>query len=514
MALDNRDRIVGRILKNTGWLYLKMFVSFTASFVSTRFILAALGIEDYGIYNIIGGSIGMLGFLNSAMANATQRFISYTQGEGNLLKQKQIFNIGIFIHGCISLFMVIALIVAGFLFFRGILNIPSERIEAAKIIYAALILSTVFSIMSVPYNATINAHEDMRYFSIVGIAESILKLGVAITCVYWGGDRLILYGVLLTVISLLSLSVLRLYCYKRYEECVLNIKEYFNVGLLKEMTSFAGWNFLTAISSLVTHQGLGIVINHFFGVALNAAQGVAHQLAGAISVFDNNLMKAINPILVKSEGFGNRQRMIYITLAGCRFSFFLYGICAVPLILLAPQILNLWLKEVPEWAVGFCQLQALRSLFEKITNSLSTAIYAEGNIRNYTIAKSITNFLPLVIVPIVFSLHWSPYWMYIIWIVCWCFLGGGVLMYYAQRQIGISARGFFKEVLAPCLSIIVSSFFIYYMITTFIHSRFVSLWVLLVTLIVYLFMSWMLLFNKEERDIVLKKLYAAIYYIR
>lgn len=240
-----------RVIKNTGYLYAKMGITMFISLYTTRLILNSLGATDFGIFNIVGGAIAMLGFLNASMASATQRFMSYAEGEGNKDKQKNIFNVSVVLHLLISLLVGVVLLIAGYFFFNGILNIPADRIFAAKVVYWSLIVSTMFTVMTVPYDAVMNAHENMKYYAIVGIIESLLKLSVALVVVYTLSDKLIIYGMLMACIPLITLTIMRVYCHKHYVECVIAPKKYWHKGLMKEMTSFAGWSFLGSMSSLV-----------------------------------------------------------------------------------------------------------------------------------------------------------------------------------------------------------------------------------------------------------------------
>lgn len=281
-----------RIIKNTGFLYAKMGITMFISLYTTRLILNSLGASDFGIFNIVGGSIAMLGFLNAAMASATQRFMSYSEGEGNKEKQKSIFNVSFILHLVISFIIAILLIIAGYFFFNGILNIPEGRIFAAQVIYASLIVSTMFTVMNVPYDAVMNAHENMKYYAIVGIFESLLKLIVAFICVYSTSDKLIVYGSLMACIPLITLTIMRIYCHRHYEECRIDPKKYWNKAIMKDMTSFAGWIFLSTSSSMIGQYGLGVIINHFFGALLNAAQGITNQINGQILTLSNNFIKA------------------------------------------------------------------------------------------------------------------------------------------------------------------------------------------------------------------------------
>ncbi len=310
-----------RVIKNTGFLYGKMAITMFMSLYTTRLILNALGASDFGLFNVIGGAIAMLGFLHAAMSTSTQRFMSFYEGRGEKLQQKYIFNVSTVLHYAIALILGVGLLLAGFYFFNGGLNIPDNRVLAAKVIYGSLIFSTMFTVISVPYEAVLNAHENMLYYSIVGIIESMLKLTVALIIVRYAGDKLILYGILMAVIPLISRVIMQIYCHRKYEECIIAPKKYFEKALMQEMTSFAGWSFLYSASSIITQYGLGIVLNNFFGTILNAAQGIANQISGQLMAFSNNMLKALNPVIAKSEGGGNRNLMLMASLTGCKISF-------------------------------------------------------------------------------------------------------------------------------------------------------------------------------------------------
>lgn len=309
-----------RVIKNTGFLYVKMGITVFISLYTTRLIFASLGASDFGVFNIVGGAITMLGFLNSTMANATQRFMSYAEGANDLLKKKQVFNVSMVLHIGVALLTGLILLAAMYPLFNGIFNIQPDRIFAAEVIYLSLVVSTMFTIVNVPYDAVMNAHENMLYYALIGIFEAFLKLLVAFACVYTTSDKLIVYGILMAIIPFVTLTIMKIYCHRKYEECFIGLKKYWSRGLVKEIASFSGWNFLTAISSLVSFYGTGLVLNHFFGTILNAAQGIANQVNGQMSTFSLNLMKAVNPIIVKRAGAQDVEAMNKATLASGKYS--------------------------------------------------------------------------------------------------------------------------------------------------------------------------------------------------
>jgi len=296
-----------RIIKNTGFLYAKMAITVFISLYSTRLILNALGASDYGIFNVVGGAIAMLGFLNASMAVATQRFMSYSEGEGDIEHIKQIFNNSLILHVIIALIVGIILISLKPILFDYLLNIESAKIDAAKWIYYFMIVSTIFTIVTVPYDATMNAHENMLYYSIIGIIQSLLNLGCAIIITRVTNDKLIWYGGLMALISMFVLLIMIVYCKRKYNECLFKPIRYYDKSTMKEITSFAGWNFIGGAASIISGYGIGLVLNVFYGTIANAAQGIANQISGQLGALGSNIKKAFNPVITKSEGAGERE---------------------------------------------------------------------------------------------------------------------------------------------------------------------------------------------------------------
>lgn len=441
-----------RVIKNTGFLYAKMGITMFISLYTTRLILNSLGASDFGIFNIVGGAIAMLGFLNGAMASATQRFMSYSEGEGDKEKQKSIFNISFVLHLGISFVVGLALLIAGFFFFNGILNIPPDRVDAAKVVYGSLIVSTMFTVMTVPYDAAMNAHENMKYYAIVGIIESLLKLAVAFATVYTSLDKLVVYGILMACIPLVTLTIMRVYCHVHYEECVISPRRYWNKGLMKEMTSFAGWNFVSSMASIVTMQGTAIVLNFFWGVLANAAQGIANQLSGQIMVFSNTMLKALNPVIVKEEGAHSREKMIEASLMGNKFSYLMTVFFTIPFCIEAPFVLDFWLKETPEFAVVFCRLILIRLSLSQLSVTFGTAIGATGHIKYNIIVSSVIWVMMLPLSSLLYYWGSPAYTIYLVLIFMVILLLVNSL-YFMKKECGLKVKLFFNKVLYPCFGV-------------------------------------------------------------
>lgn len=492
-------KAANKVAANTGILYAKMGITVFISLYTLRLILTALGAEGFGIFNVVGGAIALLGFLNASMASASQRFMSYNQGAGESDKLKQIFNVSIVLHFLIAMVLIVLLEIAGYFFLNGLLNISPDRLPAAKMIYHFMVVSTVFSVLAVPYDAVINAHENMLIFAILGIVESVLKLIIAIFITYTSHDQLIVYGLLMSALSIFLLIIRVLYCSRKYGECILQPLKNFSQPIFKEMTGFASWTFIGSSTSIVAYYGQGIVLNMFFGTVVNAAQGIAHQISGQLGAFSSTMLNALNPVIAKSEGAGDRSLMVKASMLGSKISFFLLMFFITPVIVEMPYILSVWLKEVPPHTVIFCRLLLIRNLIEQLFYTLSASISAVGNIKEYQIFSSVITFFPLVVAYFLFKVGYAPYALYIV------FIGYSIVaslnkLYFSRKTFALSIKVYSKKVILPCVSNFIISLLIA-LLPTFIlpegFPRFVC--VVLMSTASFVFLMYGIGFNKEER---------------
>lgn len=499
-----------RVAVNTSILYAKMAITVFISLYATRLILAALGAEDYGIFNVVGGAIAMLTFLNIAMASASQRFMSFAQGEGDEQKQKYIFNVSITLHFLIAIVIFLLLQVAGYFLFNGILEIPEERMNIAKLLFQFMLVSTFFTIVSVPYNAVINAHENMLLVAILGIIESVLKLAIAIYITYTAFDKLLTFGILMVSLPILLLVLRSVYCHRKYEEVELAPRKYYNKRLFNEMTSFASWSLLSSTASIVTMQGVTIILNSFFGVVVNAAQGIATQISGQLMAFSNTMLKALNPVIVKSEGEKNRTQMLKASMTGNKISFFLLAFLSIPVIIEMPFILNFWLKDVPEYAIIFCQLNLFRASLNQLTVTFPTAIGATGNIRRMSFWNSLTFLMVLPLSYLTFKLGAPPVAIYINLIIM--VLGLFVVnVYFAHKECELNLNEFFKDVILRCFSTAFITVIFAFIPLLFLDSGLVRLiFVVLLNTIVFLSLLFAIGLKGDEKRLILSVYKAAI----
>lgn len=371
-----------RVVLNTGFLYGKMLVTMLIALYATRLVLNGLGAVDYGIFNLVAGIVAMLSFLNSSMTLSTQRYMSFFLGSGNLLQLKKAFNSGIWLHLFISVIVVGLLELSGIYLFNHVLNIPAERLGAARVIFHFMTASAFFTIVSVPYDAMINTHENMLLLAVMGIVESVIKLGLAVSLAYLGGDKLVIYSAGLALLLVALLLFKWSYCTARYPESRISAK-YFDRGLLREMFSYSGWAMVGASGVIAKTQGIAMVLNVFFGTVINAAFAIANQVNAQLSYFAVTMLQALNPQLVKSEGSGNRERMVMLSLMACKFAFYLLSFFAIPAIIEMPYILHIWLKNYPDHTVAFCRLIIAGSLVYQLSGGLQMAVQAVGRIKTF-----------------------------------------------------------------------------------------------------------------------------------
>ena len=452
-----------------------------------------------------GGPAGTLHSAgDGAMSGATQRFINYAEGANEENMKIRIFNTSIYIHLIISIIVIIILEICFFLFFNGILNIAEDRIIAAKIVYQFTVASTILTILTTPYNAIINAHENMKYYSIVGMILTLIKLLIAITIIYVSCDKLILYGFLMMSITLINYIIVGTYCYNKYPECRLNIKKYYDKNVVKNMFNFASYTFLTTASSMFSVYGGNIVINNFFGTTINAAQGVASQISGQLMVFSNNMLMAVNPVIGKKAGAKDFSSMIKYALSSSKFSYFILLLFASPFIIETHWIMKFWLKNIPEWAIVFCRLEILRKLLDQLLVGLRNSIISEGSIGRYSLIQSILYVLPLPITWTLFHFQFSPIWLYIIWILFLNLLASYNILRQAILHCHLNIKDFYNNLIlrtfTPTIIIFITGLIPYYI---FQESFIRIMLTLIFTTISFLISVWYIGFSKEEKKIVL-----------
>jgi len=376
------------------------------SLYTSRIVLNTLGVEDFGIYNVVGGVVTMFSFLNAAMSSATQRFLSFELGKENYKQLQKVFSMSLNIHVLIASVIFVLAETIGLWFLNAKLNIPAERMEAANWVYQFSILSFMVTVISVPYNAMIIAYERMNVYAYVSILEVVLKLIIVFMLQWFGYDKLKFYAILVFSISLLIRLVYGIYCNRNFKESRYVFS--WDKSLYTTLMSYAGWNLWGNVAGVMFTQGINILLNIFFGPAINAARGIAYQIRGAVTGFVTNFQMAMNPQIIKSYASGNQNYMHQLIFQGAKYSFFLLLLLSLPILFETPLILKIWLKIVPDYTVIFTRLVLVNILIDCISGPLMTAAQASGKIKVY---QSVVGGLLILILPISYlflKLGYSP----------------------------------------------------------------------------------------------------------
>lgn len=372
-----------RIAKNTIILYIRMIVMMVISFYTTRVILEALGVDDYGIYNVVGGLVTMFSLISSSLSGSTSRFITFGLGKGDKAELRKIFAASVNINIILAIIVILAIETIGVWFLNNRMTIPADRLDAANWVLHCSTITFAAGLLSVPYNASIIAHEKMSAFAYMTIFDAVAKLAIALGVKFYGGDKLILFAVLNIIPIIISQIIYWQYCKRKFEECTYH--RGWDNKIFKEIGGFALWNFIGCTAGTMKDQGVNIAINLFTGPSVNAARGIAMQVNSIVSRFIQNFTIALNPQIIKDYAAGNLERMHNLIFTGTRFSYSLFMFLSIPIFFEIESILKVWLGQVPAHTVLFTRLVLILTLAEIISQTLITAQSATGKIRNYQI---------------------------------------------------------------------------------------------------------------------------------
>ena len=464
--MDNQTANTKRIAKNTMMLYGRMLFSMFVSLYTSRVILNALGVEDFGIQNVVGGVVGMFAILSGSLSAAISRFLTFELGTGNKERLARVFSTSLVVQVILAIVIVVLLETIGVWFLNHKMVIPEERMFAANWLFQLSVIGFVIGLISVPYNASIISHEHMRTFAYIGMADVVVKLLIVIVIANLpaGADRLIAYSTLLSVVGLMFQGYYWLYCRKHFEECRFSLQ--LEKPLLKEMMGFAGWNFIGASSAVLRDQGGNIVLNLFWGTTLNAARGIAQQVSNAIGGFVGNFMTALNPQITKSYASGEREYMMKLIFRAARYSFYLLFILSMPVLFNTDYLINLWLGQVPAHVVLYVRLILVFSLCETVSNPLITVMLATGNIRNYQIIVGGLQMMNLPISYVLLRMGFFPEIIAVVAIaISICCLVARLVM--LRAMIGLPVRLYIRKVLFNLLVVIVMALLLPGVVFTF-----------------------------------------------
>lgn len=404
-----------RIAKNTIILYVRMCFLMILTLFTSRVVLDALGIEDYGIYNVVGGFVLMFGLISNSLTAAITRFITYEIGAGNNKRLNDIFCTAVNVQVIMGIVITLIIETFGLWFLLTQMEISPERLTASQWVLHLSLISFFVNLINVPYHAAVIAHEHMNTYAIISILDAVLKLLICYPLYIDKCDRLILYVVLMTVEAVTIRIVYGVYCKKHFLECSYHYL--IDKSLLKELLAFSGWNFIGASSSILRYQGVNVLLNLFGGATVNAARGIANQVNVAVIAFSNNVITAINPQITKNYAAGNMEYVFKLVITGARLSFFLMLFITLPLMLETNIILNLWLTKIPDYTFIFVRLILVYVLVENVSNTMITLMLATGDIRNYQIIVGGCQLLNFPLSYIALKIGCEPYVTLIIAIV-------------------------------------------------------------------------------------------------
>lgn len=486
-----------RVAKNTLLLYARMIFNLAVNLYTARVILSVLGVEDYGIYNVVAGFVLMFGFLNTAMATASSRYIAYEQGAGEEARQKKIYSTTVMIHFAIAIIIVLFAESIGTWYVNNKMVFPDERSLAANFIFQAAIISFFFNIISVPFTSSIIAHEDMGIYALVSIIDALLKLGIVFLLPISPIDNLIFYSILLLIVSLINYLIYSIYCRKKYIECKFKFNR--DTSLFKEMLGFAGWSFVGNFGISAKDYGVNLVLNLFFGPAVNAARAVAFQVSSAINGFVSNFQLAISPQITKRYAQGEVDSMIKLMRVGSKFSFFLLAIIVIPVIVRAGYILSIWLVEVPENTTIFLQLILLMALINSMYGPISTTVLATGRIKTYQIVIAIIMCMDVPFSYLALKLGMPAASVFIIGIIS-AFIALIVRLALLNKMVNINLSSFLVEVILKNIVLFIVLVSIPMLLNSYIPNSFLGLLLITgISLVWSSFIVFILGLNNEER---------------
>lgn len=493
-----------RIAKNTIALYIRTLVTMGIGLYTSRIVLNVLGINDYGIYNVVGGVVAMFSIISASLSQSISRYLTFEQGKDNIQRLKTIFSTGVNIQIIMSFIILIFAETIGKWFLNNKLNIAPDRLYAANWVLQFSILSFIVTLISVPYNAAIIAHEKMKAFAYVGIIEASFKLIIVIALYFSPIDLLITYAFMLFLVSCVIRFIYGKYCKKHFEEC--RYKFIIDKKLFFSMSKFAGWNFISSTMYILNTQGVNIISNLFFGVGINASRGIAIQVDSITKRFVNDFTTAVRPQIIKSYSSGDFDYNAKLICKSTKFSYFLMMFFAIPLIFETETILHLWLKTYPDYAPDFIRLTMMFSLTWILGELLYTNILAIGKLKKYMITETCISCMIFIGSYILFHLNYSPIVPYVIFIVVYAILIAVRLLFLNKLQ-HFPINMYLKETLYPVIIVSLLSIIIPILVKILLASSIINSFIIILACVISICINiYVVGLKAEERKLVVNKI--------
>lgn len=446
-----------KIAKNTILLYFRMIVTMIISLYTSRVILHTLGINDYGLYQAVGGIVGLLSFVKTALSTGSSRFITFCLGEKNNDKLKRVFSTTLSAHFILAITIIVLAESVGLWFLYNKLNIPQERLDAAVVVFHLSVVTAFFSLTQVPYHACIIAHERMNVYAYISILDAVLKLLIAVAIYYSSYDRLIVYGLLLCFLNIGIMLYYRFYCLRKFEESHYHLG--FDKSLFKEITSFSGWSLLSGTSIALNEHGILILLNLFFAPTIVTARAISIQVNMAANQLMSNFQTASNPQIVKLYASKDYDESKNLLLRTTRFSYYLMLLMCLPICLTAEPLLKLWLGNVPDYCVPFLQLIIIQSLFQVFNTSFYRALYAKGRLRENALLSPTLLIVSFLFIYILFTAGYSPVALSWVSLIAYAILGVIIKPILIIKIADYTWKDIWS-VFAPCINVTMASIFV------------------------------------------------------
>lgn len=507
-----------RIAKNTVFLSLRMVVVLTINLFTTRIVLQALGVVDYGVYNVVCGFVVMFSFLNTSMSNGIQRFYNYEFGKNGEEGANKVYCTSLYIQAFLAVIVVVMVEAFGLWYLHNKMVIPEERIIASEWIFQFAVISFVLGILQAPYAAAVTAHERMDFYAIISVLDAVLKLGIAYIIFVISLDHLVVYGALMAAISFVDLAIYYLYCKKKFGEILF--RRQFDKQMFKSMIGFSGWNLFGSFSGVMVNQGINLVLNFYYGPIVNAARGVAMQVNGAVQSFVSNISMPVRPQVTQSYARGDIVRTMNLTYGISKISCAIVIILAVPASLEIDYLLELWLGDsIPEYTNVFTVLILLTSLVTNLNWAISGVVHATGIMKKYQIWSSLAKIGAVPLAYIAFLYFKIPILALLIVFMCEI-LAHVIGLFVVRRLVGLSVLDYFKRVVVPVLIVLISDIVVLSPIRLLLSEGLVRLFVLSITSLIVVCSSLFFIgLNKSERLFVkqmvmpiVKKIKAFLFY--
>ena len=499
MSVYARLNANNRMIFNTLIMNIRLLLNIIISLFSSRLLIDVLGIEDFGLFTLIAGLSVMLEFISGTFSAATMRFTTVSLGSVDLVEFKKNFSASLLIYNRLSLYLIVPLEIIGVILINTVLNIPTDRLFAANVLYQLMIVNTIFTLLTIPYTSLLNSKENFLIPSILSIIGLIVKLCLIISLYYYAYDRLIVYGIGIIVLSFATRGITKYYCIKLYPEIKYDYRNYQDKTVLKSIFSFTGWSLWGGLAMTIIRQGLDFLVNIFYGVRLNAAMGISKQVNGPIYAFAQSATQSISPQIYKAFGANDQNRLNQLSFLSSKISFLLFGLLSLPILIETNYILSIWLKKVPDYASVFVQLIIISTLIRQLSVGIMTAIAATGDIKKF-------QFYEGMIIILTFPISWiflkngAEAWVTYLTLVIAETLSTITRVYFANKTAKINYWNYLKEVLIPCVCTFLTSLAITYFISYNIETSFYKfIIVTLFSLSFFLFFTFVFILNHNEK---------------